>query len=542
MSDRKLKGTITVRLRIEIADQRKLLLSNLEPPPDMYVNVKKRKDYKVVHYTCTGKYGMYDENKKMTFLHFSLARLLMTLCFSSADMSRYDMKYINAYVEELLSISHGQYYIQDALMALILWRGTMPIPLLGKDFLFPIHSLSAFVALTLLVERPQLIPSMFFASIGWVMVAVMDYRRALPNPWIRCKTFSEFVWTLIYGNTYQPPDNIKAFQNEQESTKYMEDWQKRIKEAEDAAAKAYEENLKAQEEYEREMDEIAETTMTDIATKQRGISIDPFKPILYPVQQNLAMIVRYLRHARHIVSWEECYLSFWVTIGCFLLSFVCAFVPWFFIIHWSARVFVWVLFGPWMKLVDIYVIKATKPLTAEEQASKREADRLKRKEATSALLAEARIKRENAAKLKAMKKYMFGKFITKVPVLKEDRYRDTPLPDSTAVPYKAELLPLSEVAMQEAGYNRKRVPGQHLVGDMIPRIEDIGFTEAPTGQATARPRLVDRSGPGGAVGSGPESDVQAYAKIGSVVVGAAVVSWFVVPFFSALTEQALNWF
>lgn len=60
MSDRKSKGTITIRLRIEINDQRKLLLSNLEPPPEMYVNVKKRKDYKVVHYTCTGKYGEFN--------------------------------------------------------------------------------------------------------------------------------------------------------------------------------------------------------------------------------------------------------------------------------------------------------------------------------------------------------------------------------------------------------------------------------------------------------------------------------------------------
>lgn len=194
-----------------------------------------------------------------------------------------------------------------------------------------------------------------------------------------------------------------------------------------------------------------------------------------------------------------------------------------------------------MKLVDVYYLQKQQPLSLEDMAKKREAARQKRKEATSALLSEARVKRENAAKLKAMKKHMFGKFITRVPVLKEDRYRDTPLPESTAVPYKAELLPLSEVAMQEAGYNRKRVPGQHLVGDMIPRVEDVGFTEAPTGQATARPGLVDKSGPGGAVGGGPESDMQAYAKIGSVVVGAAIVSWCVVPVFSSLTEQALNW-
>jgi hypothetical protein len=68
MADRKRRGSITVRLRLEIEDDRKLLLSNLEPPPDMYVNVKKRKDFRVVRYTCTGKY----------------------------DMTKYDMKYINS--------------------------------------------------------------------------------------------------------------------------------------------------------------------------------------------------------------------------------------------------------------------------------------------------------------------------------------------------------------------------------------------------------------------------------------------------------------
>lgn len=36
MSERKCKGTITVRLRLDIPDERKLLLSNLEPPPEMY--------------------------------------------------------------------------------------------------------------------------------------------------------------------------------------------------------------------------------------------------------------------------------------------------------------------------------------------------------------------------------------------------------------------------------------------------------------------------------------------------------------------------
>lgn len=58
MSQRKHKGTITIRVRLEIDDERQLLLSSLEPPPQMYVNSKNKKDFRVVRYTCTGKYDM----------------------------------------------------------------------------------------------------------------------------------------------------------------------------------------------------------------------------------------------------------------------------------------------------------------------------------------------------------------------------------------------------------------------------------------------------------------------------------------------------
>lgn len=56
VSARKRKGTITIRLRLEIDDERQLLLSSLEPPAPIYVNSKRRKDFRVVRYTCTGKY------------------------------------------------------------------------------------------------------------------------------------------------------------------------------------------------------------------------------------------------------------------------------------------------------------------------------------------------------------------------------------------------------------------------------------------------------------------------------------------------------
>lgn len=58
MTDRKKMGTIKVRLRMEVDDERKMLISTLEPPPTVYVNVKTRKEWRLVRYTCQGKYDM----------------------------------------------------------------------------------------------------------------------------------------------------------------------------------------------------------------------------------------------------------------------------------------------------------------------------------------------------------------------------------------------------------------------------------------------------------------------------------------------------
>ena len=50
--------------------------------------------------------------------------------------------------------------------------------------------------------------------------------------------------------------------------------------------------------------------------------------------------------------------------------------------------------------------------------------------------------------------------------------------------------------MQEAGYNKKRVPGQTLVGDMIPYVKEEDFTSAPVGKAALNPQKLSRFAPG----------------------------------------------
>ena len=73
------------------------------------------------------------------------------------------------------------------------------------------------------------------------------------------------------------------------------------------------------------------------------------------------------------------------------------------------------------------------------------------------------------------------------------------------------------------------------------RVESVAFTDAPLGQATAKPDLLDKAGPGGSAPNGSESTATVYAKLGSVVAAAGVVTWFGVPLLSKATEEALRW-
>ena len=64
------------------------------------------------------------------------------------------------------------------------------------------------------------------------------------------------------------------------------------------------------------------------------------------------MACRFLRGIRSIGLWVELHYVFWLTSAFLLMSFLCFFVPWMWLIQWTCRIFVWALLGPWMKLVD----------------------------------------------------------------------------------------------------------------------------------------------------------------------------------------------
>jgi hypothetical protein len=69
------------------------------------------------------------------------------------------------------------------------------------------------------------------------------------------------------------------------------------------------------------------------------------------------------------------------------------------------------------------------------------------------------------------------------------------------------------------------------------QVESQSFTSAPIGKATANPDLLDKNVPGGGRKKGSDSTTAAYAKIGSAVAIAGVVTWFGVPLLAAFTAS-----
>mmetsp|Transcript_37627 Transcript_37627/g.76561 ORF Transcript_37627/g.76561 Transcript_37627/m.76561 type:complete len:361 (+) Transcript_37627:1892-2974(+) len=156
---REAKGTLTFRLRIELYDERKLVLSTLEPPPTIHVNVKNKKDFQCARYTASGK----------------------------IDMEPYSQRTISSYIEELMAYQECYYYLEDAFVNVLLWRGHFPLHLGKRTILLPIHSFNLFLCMIVLVEKPALYPSFCCACITWVLLAVMGYKRNAANPWDRCR-------------------------------------------------------------------------------------------------------------------------------------------------------------------------------------------------------------------------------------------------------------------------------------------------------------------------------------------------------------------
>ena len=135
-------------------------------------------------------------------------------------------------------------------------------------------------------------------------------------------------------------------------------------------------------------------------------------------------------------------------------------------------------------LVSIsYYFKPLEELSPEEQAVQKEQARKLRHEAYDKALDQYKVAQEEATKLRDIKKCMYGDHIMSVPHFHLQMFRDSPLPESSA-------RYVDEKALSKASAPF-HVPGQHLVGTMIP----IPVDEALAIEAKKKEEEMRGSGP-----------------------------------------------
>ena len=164
-------------------------------------------------------------------------------------------------------------------------------------------------------------------------------------------------------------------------------------------------------------------------------------------------------------------LSFWITLSCLVIGIVLLILPTVFLIHWGCRIFIWVCLGPWLRIYwEFFVFEREEALVLETKESRNVyAEKILQKitEQFKELEREARMKGEEAIKMKSMRMLRFGQHIAKVPSMNITRHYDYPLNQSMA----SHISLVPEHKLRE-DMPIRIVPSQRLQGHIIPMTEE----------------------------------------------------------------------
>lgn len=366
ITDRTANGSITIRLRVECPDEKAAILAALKPRPKIHVNCQQKKSFKVMRYTC---FGQFDNEEK------------------------FELTVVRSYINEIFAYKSAlSYAVADTVGSLMFWRGQVQF----CGFFMPLHSFVFFTMATNLVERPQLIVPFTLIGVGWIMLACLEVRRQHPSPWHRCPSFWHFLTLLREGKSNAPILSIKEFEGDKAAQGYEQEWGKRLEEDRKVAEK--------RAALQQEIDAIGDDT---ISTKLSNAGPIPLELLnrLGRYQRIIGNICKKFRLCKIIVTWEESVVSFWITAVFLTSGLFALLLPWGFILTWTSRFLVWGLFGPHMMVVDL-TLRANKNKDGKLRSV------MKNFDVQSKM---ARLRREEAVKVKDIKELAFGKLSIQVP-------------------------------------------------------------------------------------------------------------------------------
>lgn len=457
------RGTIKLRIKVDWKNEREALLESFTKSPICYINVDNRQAYHVLKYLCKGE----------------------------VNLEKASIKSIKLYANELSSYYGVLLLIIDQLISIFLWRNRLTVSFrrpnwilqdvrpeiklrelvkekisstekyLRFSFWFPIHSIFLFKASITVVENPYYLPGVTFLAMSWIMLSIGFATSHSPSPWVRCKTISEITSVLIFGQ--QLPLPVKINENDGvDTTREIDKLTEARKERIDAFLRGCKEALTTfQKKY------FKTNFRESLETEEKNFWL--YEKSLYYVHIFLRQYCLNLRVVKNIVTWRSSSKAYVTTIACFILGVLLIVLPWGKVIFWICRIAVWGLFGPWMKLFDIYFIMPNYKtiLEASEEDIKEpfNVERLFQTPEMMKLAQIARIASEDALKLKTMRQYLYGKYSVVVPDYDSSRFPSIPLPDSTARTFKERTKTKTYQYLSDV--EEHHIPGQRLRGRMI---------------------------------------------------------------------------
>ena len=414
ISNRNERGAIHLRIRIEWKGQRALFFSPLNPRDTKHTIHLNQKNYDLAHYTVKGQ----------------------------RDVDEYDLQTFFSLLNELTQYQNVYHDVVDAIKTVWLWRGHWEMTICWCCRLYiPLHSMIMLTCAIIVTEFPKYTVSVFFGSIAWFMLALLEHQRKRPSSWDQPPKYSSLLARFITNRAR--PVTIEKRENEDSDSAYVHSLEKR-RDVNEAASEQfwedYAEDMKVMEEMNNEK---PLNTKKDRRSLTKNLKLDLFKKLLHPLQQLVYGICLKLRFVTNILTWDQMYISFWITTAAIICSIASIFI-WEGVYLWTKRIILYTLCGPWNKLLDVFYYRKLDSLSDEE---KEDLWREKRKKKRNHFLyKKAQKAKEDRLKEAAVKELMFGPHVVIIPdQFVPERYTSVPNIESSAFPSKPKSTPAMDV-------------------------------------------------------------------------------------------------
>lgn len=195
----------------------------------------------------------------------------------------------------------------------------------------------------------------------------------------------------------------------------------------------------------------------------------------------------YIRVLKNLVNWKSS-STYLLTVKCLAAATIWSFFPYKSESLWLIRIMVWLLIGPWVKVIDIVWIRkyyrthedlvrdgvpeTTKEMKDDIASRPNILEPLLRSSFVESMANTGRVVVEDNVKLRDFRQELYGKYSERIPQVDTTRFASVPMSTSFAQPFASSAKSAEEgdyVGLPKESQKWTYISGQKLEGTMIPQ-------------------------------------------------------------------------